>query len=717
MYMASQDNPELGLCHNPSAGRPIPQTSKPANRLPPTRSRSERSPVKDAKMTPSAPIDSSSKERRRAEILWREADGNETPSTEMGGVSSQSDPAVQEDETETRKEPAGRPLEEPTTTDHRSFVQNIFGTVAFKMLEWLTPRNLELLTRVGNEDPTAAEATQTNDPLLTAQNSGEDIFVKECEKKFVPSGPESEAKPHPGDQDSTLDKPATGSSRRPSASKREPIVTRDAKGDESPDLKFHNVPKATRPPSPNLRRRPESIESPRGILNIPTSPRIKDNMPDIVPVTMGFQPSKPQRKLSRQTLTKSPQMRAAEIEPNLVEVEPIQIQTAGLEPDSPKVDPAQGPDQQATKDELQNNVEHSPQKSESPRSESTKDVLLPQSLSYLSIEAVDLVCDILQSDGTCEAHFLQPRSVNDGLRRSRDKSRFLRRRKHPGHPSSSKKWRLFIEQSFFDVLGKPESLLRSFSNEESRLFDTQTIWYLMLRMTRVAPSLVFDSLWNVAGSLFRPPEKLEVIYDWTKESRNKETLSSKALSTLDAAQVINICLHALVAAAPLVTDARQLANMSRIRSYGLAMLGRESSALESATLCLYYEDAFTNELALRLARRVFAAIPIRQRFAGLLDFQKDIRKNEKLEPDILETILSTLKFLDLGTPPTLNFPDHERELHEKRVPTLILDWARTVMLQDWAGTAEVPRDGPFGGSLATVAAICKYNLTFASLRC
>ena len=38
-------------------------------------------------------------------------------------------------------------LEEPANMDHRSFVQNVFGTVAFKMLEWLTPRNLELLVK------------------------------------------------------------------------------------------------------------------------------------------------------------------------------------------------------------------------------------------------------------------------------------------------------------------------------------------------------------------------------------------------------------------------------------------------------------------------------------------------------------------------------------------------------------------------------------------
>jgi hypothetical protein len=124
---------------------------------------------------------------------------------------------------------------------------------------------------------------------------------------------------------------------------------------------------------------------------------------------------------------------------------------------------------------------------------------------------------------------------------------------------------------------------------------------------------------------------------------------------------------------------------------------------------LQYEDSFTNELAVRLARRIFSAIPVRRRFTELLGLQADVPSEENQEADILETILGSLKFLDLGTSPTLNFPDSERDLHEKRVPTLILDWARTVMLREWEGSAEVPSDGPFGGALATMAAICKFT--------
>jgi hypothetical protein len=139
----------------------------------------------------------------------------------------------------------------------------------------------------------------------------------------------------------------------------------------------------------------------------------------------------------------------------------------------------------------------------------------------------------------------------------------------------------------------------------------------------------------------------------------------------------------------------------------LAIAARDESSLEPSALCLQYEDAFTNDLALRLARRVFAAISTRRRFTELLNLQLDLRKDERPQPDVLETVLGTLKFLDVDSPPILDFEDDERDLHENRVPTLMLDWARTVMLQGWEGAAEVPSDGPFGGALATMAAICK----------
>jgi hypothetical protein len=418
--------------------------------------------------------------------------------------------------------------------------------------------------------------------------------------------------------------------------------------------------------------------------------------------------------VSLQTVITSPQLNASD--PDSSPVHELEISSDGHLPEATPIVGVVNTDgeEKSALSQEKRGVEEEPEErsSRSSTPASSKDVVLPQSLSRLSIEVIDLVCDILQTDDTDEKHFLQPQRIYEGLKRRQSNAVVLKRRPSPqtssGYPSALRKqWHSFIEQGFFDVLCKPDSLVRSFSNDELRLFDTQTIWYLMLRMTRVAPSLVLDSLWNVAGTLFLPPEKLEPISDWAKESQSQKAVSSKSVSNVDAARVLNICLHALIAAVPLVTDARQLANMSRIRSRGLTMRGRDSSpSLESAELCLQYEDAFSDELAMRLARRLFAAIPTRRRYGELLELHSS-RCEEKRELDILDAVLISLKSLDLGTPTLLNFPDSERDLHEKRVPTLILDWARTVILQEWDGSPEVPNDGPLGGALAMIAAICK----------
>jgi hypothetical protein len=64
-------------------------------------------------------------------------------------------------------------LEERPVMDHRSFVQNVFGTVAFKMVEWLTPRNLELMARSGDRNPMRSAGDTANSiplPPHTVEN-------------------------------------------------------------------------------------------------------------------------------------------------------------------------------------------------------------------------------------------------------------------------------------------------------------------------------------------------------------------------------------------------------------------------------------------------------------------------------------------------------------------------------------------------------------------
>jgi hypothetical protein len=710
VYLASQDNPEQSLCHNPSAE--IPTT-----------------PIKNIATKPtkrsSAPIDGKDASIRNGlqgeSLIPESSPRSGSRVTPASSRESSTDTQAKVDKKEiipTKSPSIVDALDERTIIDHRSFVQNVFGTAAFKMLEWLTPRNLDILARSAAKDNISGDQyTKSTEPLPSFPSRHKSISGTSTtvETRQEPSGFDTQSDVQ-GSKATIGHIPAPHKVTSP---KPVAAVSGETKAAAFVETRSASSPTITPVPISNHRKWPDPIESqlPKGILNVSASPKPSETASDIRPLSRERSSSKPKRRMSRPSLVTSPTMRVGQLASvHSIQAQPIK-ETISVKP---KVSESHDNEKSMVKDHhgtrgigesLQSPSKQSP---DIKKHRIVKNVALPQSLRRLTIEVIEFICDVLQHDGTCEKHLLQPYNIGAELKRSRNNTIPLKRIAgqlgSDSYPSALKRqWLAFAEQAIFDALSKPDSILQSFRDEEKNLFDTQTLWYLMLRMTRVAPSLVFHSLWIAAGILFQPPERLESTYDWAKEAASLGAVSSKALSSTDAAQIMNICLHALIAATPLVSDARQLANMSRIRSYGLTTLGKEpSSALEPVVLCLQYDDAFTNDPALRLAKRLFAAIPTRRRYAELQELQRDLRSGEKREPDVLDAVLDTLKCIDLGTSPILTFPDDERELHEKRFPTLILDWARTVMLQDWEASAEVPSDGPFGGALAMITAICQF---------
>ena len=346
-------------------------------------------------------------------------------------------------------------------------------------------------------------------------------------------------------------------------------------------------------------------------------------------------------------------------------------------------------------------------KTAEPEPESEYRSWLPQALTRLNPELIDFVCDVLEEDGSGERHMLEPQTVAQFHSKGPGRGKSLRRRRsqlpRKQRPHLRLEWKLFIEQSIFYVLSDPEVAIRSFTKKGS-LYDSQTLWYCMLRLTRACPSLVLHSLWKAAASLFAPPKSLQSLRSPTTRVFPKH---EHPLSNFEAGCLMSICLHALVAVAPLVSDQRQLYDMSRIRSHGLSLAGSGAVARQPASLCLQYDDAFSDDLALRLARRLFAAITARRYFDDLNDVNLD--DHEEREPDVLAPLFSQLDFLNMDAVYILNFSVSDRALHETRVPTLLLDWARAVMLRDWDGSPEVPGDGPFGGALALIEAMCEFS--------
>ncbi|KAF6524091.1 hypothetical protein HZS61_012590 [Fusarium oxysporum f. sp. conglutinans] len=209
------------------------------------------------------------------------------------------------------------------------------------------------------------------------------------------------------------------------------------------------------------------------------------------------------------------------------------------------------------------------------------------------------------------------------------------------------------------------------------------------------------------GSLSKPrknavPKHKRRSTDSNNTSKSGDNKHKGFLSDIDAGYLMSICMHALVAAAPAVQDSRTLYEMSRVRSNGLTLAGRSAMARQSSSRCLDYDDAFSNDLAIRLARRLFCAITARRYFSNKMDNAGPLNETENNKVDILQSLVDQLDFLSTGSAMILEFPQSERLLHETRVPTILLDWARTILLNEWDGRADFDMDGPFGGALSFI---------------
>ncbi|KAJ0119810.1 hypothetical protein J7T55_014015 [Diaporthe amygdali] len=701
VYMAGQDNPENALCpalrspKMPPAAldslifyrKPSLQHTEERTRPPgkgrTTADKEGQSKSRQVRVKAKVQVHSSSRESSAGKERNTPASPQETPAAYDG--------------------PKFEVTERHTGKDYRSFAANMFGTVAFKMLEWLTPNALD------DMHETACD--------LEKDNREEDFRTPKPRRRKSSPRPESPrqdsppASPKEHDaNDFSIAEEATAEVK-PLNGKAE-IEQREK---ENEPLVNGNGPVSTRRPgsvrrNSNARVRTNSATKPKRKLSLDTYP------PDLVsdepvnglksPRLPGFQAEKNSRSCKTTTSTFSrppPQAASADYlaRTRIEESSPAPPQDRN-KPDTTQIDEglgqrgaaAQESDHQSTPSEISaSDYSMAPPDGDT---EVTYDSFLPQAISRLNVDVVDFVCDVLQDDGTREQHLLEPAEVPKSLAATTTKRVSKLKRRHKSrrcsYPADLKKeWKLFIEQSLFYTLSDPHALIHSFTHK-GELIDSQALWYCMLRMTRVAPTLVYHCLWLSAAHLFAPPKSVQSLRSPTARLFPKQEVS---LSNAEAGRLMSICLHALIAAAPMVSEKSQLTEMSRLRSQGLSLA---ASGSQPAELCLQYDDAFSHDLAMRLARRLLSAITARRYFDDMLSQETPFGDASEGEPDVLAPLFTQLDALSVS---------NEEGLHETRMSTLLLDWARAVMFYEWDGSPEVPEDGPFGGALALTDAINK----------
>lgn len=700
VYMASQDNPESALC-------PALRASK----LPPAAIDSlifyrksglqhgddrVRSPGKGHHSHATEGSPKGRQVRVKAKVHLRQ------PSTEPGSEKEKPRSPPAQEHPAMAKAPKFNVTERHTGKDYRSFAANMFGTVAFKMLEWLTPNALE------------------------------DMHETACDlQKDMPSEDEV--------------KPTRLRRRRSSLSPKAPLQNRSS---EKNEVNEYSIPEEVVPPSRESNDRAESGLFERIEEALPNG---QQNSPDHRPGSLRRNSNarvrtnsatQPKRQLSMDTYSadaladegvsglRSPRLPGIQAEKTTKSIKstassisrPISQVSSANYFDESRSDNESSPQPPEDRSEVsrdrvnasstqeimtpQDDVQMTPSETSTSDmsaeitdsdSEMTYDSFLPQAISTLNLDIVDFLCDVLQDDGTREKSLLEPGEIPKSLagpskRRSKLKRRSKSRRS-PSSPGLKLEWKLFVEQSLFYTLSDPHALIRSFTSK-GELIDSQTLWYCMLRMTRVAPTLVYHCLWLSAAHLFAPPKSVQSLRSPTARLFPKQELS---LSNAEAGRLVSICLHALIAALPVISEKSQITEMSRLRSQGLSLAGKGG---QSAELCLQYDDALDHDLATRLARRLLTAITTRRYFDDMTDQEIAFESNSKDEPDILAPLFGQLDALSENI---------DESLHETRMSTLLLDWARAVMFQEWDGSPEVPGDGPFGGALALTDAICEFT--------
>ncbi|KAI0434221.1 hypothetical protein F5Y09DRAFT_296922 [Xylaria sp. FL1042] len=565
--------------------------------------------------------------------------------------------------------------------DYRSFAAAVFGTVAFKMLEWLAPNNMEALADKVETSRSSAKTSTKSQASLSSNDPSEQLFVPGA----MPSDGSVDEAPI-GRRANGYNGPYPGIA----------AIVNTAELHSNPPTERQSNEATIRSPRPrkksNTKIRTSSGSQPSKVV-VESIPDSADEILFPDKIAKGAVRPSTRRPTSQPRSEDSSDTNADGLSTQTDREDGVGDRIAQI--DGLEDVPSSGTDTGSIS--LRSEYSSNSALLE-PASE--LDSYLPQSLSHLNPEAVNFLCDVLQEDATMERHVLEPTTIGDSLRHhtGRRKAWKRKRKAQLPYPQNLKyEWKLFAEQSIFHVLSDPQALLESFATHDG-VVDSQAVWYCMLRLTRVVPHLVFDSLWVATTSLFAPPRSLQTSrYPTAKVFAT----SQKSFSNAETASLLSICFHALIAAAPLVTDSRQLLDMSRIRSRGLLLTGSGTIDEQRTLLSLQYEDAFTDGLALRLARRLLMAILARRYFDELMESDLDLLDNAK-EPDVLETLLSQI---EPSMQSSIHFSKAERSIHEKRVPILLLDWARTVMIQEWTGKSDVPGDGPFGGALTLLAAM------------
>ena len=569
----------------------------------------------------------------------------------------------------------------PTSKDHRSFAANVFGTVAFRMLEWLTPQGMAAISNgIEGSKPSRPQSPPTDGVAPKSPISKADSVDRRAVSSPSPllNGAPTEKLAPPEPLHSSPQDP-TKTRRRHETAFRSP---QSWKPRRRASLEPPTPSKTDEPRSPTKSPRPNGFYPEKLGRPLGSPASVTKGIPEIPAQPAFF------RNVSSQT--------SAPEDDNSDRSDPLEVMAS---PSSafgltiPKLDSRRAKTQSEPIESLctlpSEDVECPP----------------PQTLKILNADIVDFFCDVFAKDNTGEEPFDREKNQTDMLPKPTRGATPIARKRRRRDSICRRQWKLFSEQTLFSVLSNPRSLISSFT-ASGDLFDSHTLWYCMFRLTRAAPNLVFNSLWIAADGLFIAPKALqEGMGGKSKLFRRNRN----ALSDFEAGCVMSICLHALAGSIPICPDKQSLRALSWTRSGGLTLSTFPDVLDQPAPIREGFDDAFSNDLAVRLARRLCTAVTARRRFAEIVEAERlsETQDESQASIDVLDPIFNQIDIMGLEATPALEFESQPLFHHQGRMQILMLDWARTVIFNDWDGKPDFATSGPLGGALAIIESMCR----------
>ena len=334
-----------------------------------------------------------------------------------------------------------------------------------------------------------------------------------------------------------------------------------------------------------------------------------------------------------------------------------------------------------------------------------KQQAFPQSLGVLSVESLEMLCTILTADAPLDLYakplnidFFNPKVSMVWARKGTDPLAGKRL------PNSATAWRAFAEQSLFYVLSDSRTLLRSFTYESGGLMSSTSLNHAFLRILRVASDVMLDALWIAAGDLFQMPTDLAELQDSSKHGNPKLSSSKAPLNRKEAGNVIAILFNALIAMLPAPPKDSRFTEVT----YKERQRGHSYIREMPGPLALELDDALSDDLALRLAKRLFAAISVRDSFM-LLSHRNGLRFS--FLDDGVSALFQSLP--GVITSDSTDIGDLALRASNERTRIFGLGlraWATKIFMEEWDGLAIIPRGGAIGGALAILQALNDHHV-------